>query len=1189
MKIRPRNFPEFQQGGVAPQWYIDAYGNRVALQGWNRNLRYDQANQNLNANDHRNAGDLNTAYRKNDAYTRDQQAVGSDIQNYYNNYGNGMTPEQFVNFYNTNAGKIRSHWDTDQTYGTRSNKTKEHNQLFRQMFASRSNQGNNNGGYNIGYQDNLENVEGSSTWLRRMDRYQNKFDPNNPDQSRLHKIKIGGKEVTVYKEDNGDIGIYNPVQKPSQEQPIDGGNPLNGREIVVKPSQQETPQQETSQKKNDQVEPKHKKNYGFDWNKIKESAQQIFGNPNLYAGARLANTLIGNERIYNEQIKGIRPVLKQTYNTYRQVVGDEATKQAYYRRAVQGQTRAARPFTADADKQMAYQFEAKRVGDELRAQGDLADNQEIRRTSDESNQHQWSNTQRATEVANANLESINKARALRHNILAQKHAAQYSSIDNFLKEIETRKRGSLAEDQQLQDKIFLAKQAGIESDINYQEAYQNYLKVKEKHKNSDGTYDFTNSEVRAAKGKVDTAISNFTVKQLEALRDYRRGLISGKFGTKITYKTKDDLLYKSTRDVVEHFRKMSKMSSDAQNRKTPKIEKLTSHPKGNTRKYQQGGLAPFLVYTPAVLGGERSVQTNQSSETSSSNKKGSDKNETLDMVKELFKALAGKGLPSDVNSLYVSMKNFLGEASAFGNTLSTSDIASMYLSQLEQVNRIQYLKSKYDDAEKTVIQNDAINELAVDFAGRLVGRTKNGEITYMKSLEEAVEKGINPLTNGQLLRLRAIDPSLAGHEELDQIAANGIGMSKIGEYIKSMLPSIESSETKNEEFIKVKQGIRVLQQALQEAPEGDYKRTITNKSNLDQAKYALNYLKGILPRNMRNILDINAQRYGMDSDSMLANLIASKSGITREETYTPYTGKAAKDSNGGSDEKGDSNNSAGLAFVLGQGPRETLTFNTGTSMQVSALGIRGALQTHSNENLGQGATLQDATKTQQGGYFEWNKATFGGSRLNPNAFNHIILNDSTVMGVDLPYTTNINGNEIPDFQQLRRMEEADQEIRQKNVKSDDYNSINQIYQVHQLPPKFDQNGNLNTQRYKRFAVIQATLDEAALTNKDSILADEVALANDVERDLYEQAMKGEAKTKNYSLNDGFMGLWKDNLYKGSIFIPYKEDIAFAAISSGKALKVDIPNNSSIVQQMQYAPATLVYKSPETTLSQIKND
>jgi len=34
-------------------------------------------------------------------------------------------------------------------------------------------------------------------------------------------------------------------------------------------------------------------------------------------------------------------------------------------------------------------------------------------------------------------------------------------------------------------------------------------------------------------------------------------------GTKITRKRKDDLLYKSARDVVEHFRKMSKMSDDS--------------------------------------------------------------------------------------------------------------------------------------------------------------------------------------------------------------------------------------------------------------------------------------------------------------------------------------------------------------------------------------------------------------------------------------------------------------------------------------------------------------------------------------------------------------------------------------------------------------------------------------------------
>jgi hypothetical protein len=57
-------------------------------------------------------------------------------------------------------------------------------------------------------------------------------------------------------------------------------------------------------------------------------------------------------------------------------------------------------------------------------------------------------------------------------------------------------------------------------------------------------------------------------------------------GTKITRKRKDDLLYKSARDVVEHFRKMSKMSDDSTQRSRPqRVFKLNSHP-GGTRRMQ---------------------------------------------------------------------------------------------------------------------------------------------------------------------------------------------------------------------------------------------------------------------------------------------------------------------------------------------------------------------------------------------------------------------------------------------------------------------------------------------------------------------------------------------------------------------------------------------------------------------------
>ena len=345
-------------------------------------------------------------------------------------------------------------------------------------------------------------------------------------------------------------------------------------------------------------------------------------------------------------------------------------------------------------------------------------------------------------------------------------------------------------------------------------------------------------------------------------------------------------------------------------------------------------------------------------------------------------------------------------------------------------------------------------------------------------------------------------------------------------------------------------------------------------------KLALNYLKNVLPDNYKAVMDMHG---GVEKNIMY--YLGSISETTNKFEISPLTGKAAKDSNGNT--KGDAESSSGLAFVLGQGPRELIDFNTGTSNAIRVLGIKGVLQTHSKENLGQGATLQDATKSQQGGYLQWNKATFGGSKLNSQAYSHIILNDSTIMGVDLPYTKDINGNEVPDFQMLRKIEQADQEVSQNNIESP--NEINMIYQKYGLPAKFDQNGNLNTMNYKRFAAIQATLDESSLQNKDAILSDEISIAGEIERDLYIEAMK--KNDKNYDLSNGMWvtGWGKEQLYKGTIFIPYSEDVAFAALSSGQPFKQNLPDNTTAVQQMQYAPKVSQYKTPDITLSQIKNN
>jgi hypothetical protein len=57
--------------------------------------------------------------------------------------------------------------------------------------------------------------------------------------------------------------------------------------------------------------------------------------------------------------------------------------------------------------------------------------------------------------------------------------------------------------------------------------------------------------------------------------------------------------------------------------------------------------------------------------------------------------------------------------------------------------------------------------------------------------------------------------------------------------------------------------------------------------------------------------------------------------------------------------------------------------------------------------------------------------------------------------------------------------------------------------------------------------------------------------------------------KNYDLSDGmWLTEWgKDQIYKGTIFVPYSEDIAFAALSSGEPFKQDLPDNAKSIQLM----------------------
>lgn len=995
-----------------------------------------------------------------------------------------------------------------------------------------------------------------------------------------NQLKSKGWEMYLDKNDN----YYKLRRLPigDTDQPLDPnstGTIENGEVVITGTNRsKQTPASTTT---STPVPTAHNDRYGFDWDKIRGAAQKLFNNPDLWEVGRLIGNLKNNERVYDEQLKGINPELRQTYYTHRQVVGDEATKQGFYRRATQGETKAAQPFTSDADRQMAYQYEAKRIGDELRAQGDLADNQEIRRTSDESNQHQWANTQRATEVANANIASMNQANALRHNLLAQKHSAQWSSIDNYLKSIEYRKRQKLAEDQAIEDQLWTLGQEDIQYTPEYANAYKRYNDILEKHKKADNTYDYYDPEVIAARGEFQNFIKEQKKKQLLDYQEYRRKRnlinysLSAKSGGKITHKRKDDLLYKSTRDVVEHFRKMSKISSDAQNRRKSKIERLAPHP---TKKYQQGGVAPFTVFTPISLGGETTRTQEYDSTSRGSKSAASEKSsQAHDLLKELFKSLAVEGLPSDVNGIYAALNNLMARQKAFGNELSTEDIASMYIQQMQQINNIKYFKAQFDKAQTIVNTKDAESEFAIDTYGRLAVQDKEtGKITYKTWDEVKNSDKYNPLKNSDLLNLRAISPTFAYDTDIITTASNATSMSEISKFLKAQLPSIGTSEQTIEGYTKQdSNNIKAGLQLLKDAPAGDYKFTQYNKDQQKQAQMALGYLKGILPKNMKTLLKVNSELQGMSEDSLIKLMIGSELDEDSKLEFTAVTGKAAKDTNGGSG-KGGTDTPASVQFLLGNGYSEVVEFNIGNSQSIKALGRFGILQDKEKNNLGQGSNFQDVSKSQFGPILDLDKATFGGSRLNSSGYSHIILNNSDCIGLDLPVKRDISGNYVPDFQKLSLIEKAEEQIR--NNKITNPQQINEIYRNLGLPDKFDSNGNIISQNYKRFAGIQVILDSKALKGGAPVNVNEISEADDTERELFIEAMKKDGN-KDYDLSDGFLwSSWgRDKLYKGTIFVPVREDIVAGYISGGYPLDTDLPNNANQVAIMQHAPKTQQYQ------------
>lgn len=218
----------FKQGGVikaqdgvkVPAWFNNIWAH-TQLYGWTPELRKDKWKQQVGF--HGDANSLESVYNANTNYTSDKDAVTGDIQNYYSS-GTYANKQAFMNAYNNDIDSLNNFFVQKREYGSDAG---NHANIFKNVYKSRSGSGNLN--YDLGYQEDLSPIMGSTMWHRRADRYEKKFDElsDSEKKNRIHKIKLSdGTESYVYKKYNGQIAditddeakrILAITEEPSQE------------------------------------------------------------------------------------------------------------------------------------------------------------------------------------------------------------------------------------------------------------------------------------------------------------------------------------------------------------------------------------------------------------------------------------------------------------------------------------------------------------------------------------------------------------------------------------------------------------------------------------------------------------------------------------------------------------------------------------------------------------------------------------------------------------------------------------------------------------------------------------------------------------------------------------------------------------------------------------------------------------
>ena len=594
-------------------------------------------------------------------------------------------------------------------------------------------------------------------------------------------------------------------------------------------------------------------------------------------------------------------------------------------------------------------------------------------------------------------------------------------------------------------------------------------------------------------------------------------------------------------------------------------------------KFQQGGSAipPLVSYQPIMITNSGASETANMAGSSKSSEESSDLTDK-DLLKMLEKL---DGLPNDMQALTKVLQNFYIDQQ-YSPSPNTTNIASRYLQALQMMRTINFNRKQYDNAFNIISNNGGINELAINEKGQLICVNEKGDFKYLKPEQLTQITDYRPVTNSELLKLRAYSPELANDNNILGVIANGIGIKEVTEYIQQFINNLGTSDKSTQGYVATQQGqiingISTLTSAIQEAAQQGikfdgttqdlYQYKILNKSQKEQADAALSYIYRMLPENAKTLLKVRTPNgTSEDAQKLIATIIASQIDVTNHYDIELKAGKTAqsigKSSNAGTKDSTEQETSLIHNVMQSIGGTDTqLKVDRGDGIQMIVNGSTYNRVTKPNgDSIGDTSLSNMLDLSGLGSIIkDTHLITFGDQKITPEQMRNITYNNTGIVRANLP----INSDGTVNLKLLEQYQQAENEINAlgENVTQE---QISNIFEKYDLKSLLTSNGKPDITKFGAFIVTEGYTTKSNGI-KDTDFVKKIDNPTDAQIDLIKESLAiGTGKDRKKPDIDTF-DWWNpfdyfsvDDIYKAAIYIPITNNQLAAVTGANQHIDYD---------------------------------